>query len=99
MARMTAEEIVSMLLGGDQRGCVAVMIDEDWVGYLEEQEDGYDDRDEPILTATNSNEDEPFFSITMNNLESASIDGSYIWVKNDKHEGFTIHPLTKMKIN
>jgi len=98
--KMDAKDIVAMLLGGNSQNCVAVMIDEDWVGYLEEQQDGYDDYDEPILTATNNGEDEPFFSITMNNLANADIDnGSYVWVKNDKNEGFTIHPLTKMKIN
>ena len=95
--KMDAKDIVAMLLGGDNRNCVAVMIDDDWVGYLEEQEDGYDDYDEPVFTASNS-DDEPFMSITMNDLKNATVCDTYIYVKHGD-ESYTIHPLTKMKIN
>ena len=93
----TPEQIVALLLGSDAKlDCCAVMIDDDWVGYLSENEDGYDDHDEPILTACN-NDDEPFMSITINDLKTAVLGEKHLSVKDANGDFYSITPLTPLK--
>ena len=102
MEKMTAEQIAKLLLGGDvARDCVAVMVDScDWVGYISEEEDGYEDRDKPLLTACHEGAYYPFMEISLSDLEEAEMlgDTSFNVYSKKLNEWFVITPLTPIKL-
>lgn len=71
---MTANEIVSMLLGGDDNHILGVIVDNNTITYLSELEDGYDDKEQPIISAyENEDSQDPIFECSLNELSNATI--------------------------
>lgn len=96
----TAERIVKLLLGGDtELDCYAVNIDGTLV-FPTECSEGYEDHDEPVLSAyTNDDDEEPFMELTMNEFANAVVgETSFKVQSNATGEVFEIRPLTSMKL-
>lgn len=95
----TAERIAKLLLGGDtELDCYAVNIDGTLV-FPTECSEGYEDRDEPVISAYNDTDEEPFMELTLNELDEAVVhEESFTVQSNATGEVFVIYPLTRMKL-
>lgn len=98
MKTLSGEQLVKLILGGDENNVKGVIVNDDLITYTSEMEEGYDDHDEPIITFYSSEDDgDLYFGCSINDLNNAKIDGSYILVNNSIYGKATILPLVAIK--
>ena len=94
-----AEKLAALLLGAivNEKSSSGCLVDNSHLVFFCENEDGYSDHSEPVVSSYYDEYSDPFLSLTMSDLDGAEVNGCNITVLKNG-EWYTITPLTPLNV-